>query len=184
MNALEANLLRYVVRYGEHLLFNDETKKAGQPDLTVTQFVCQELKADDIALENALLRTMLAEAEKRVTEPGFRAERFFLNHPDARISMAAASMISDPYELSKMHSKYKPVTNESSRLDELLPRVLLELKNGVLVSIIHDTEGKLKAAAQTGDNAGVAELSAHLMALQEVQKDLAKNLGDRIVLRH
>ncbi len=184
LDELEANLLRYVVRYGDKNLFVKETIETGLPAMTVAGFVCQELKADRIELENALYGKMLAETEARLSEPGFRPERYFLNHPEPQVSLMAASLISDPYELSKIHSRHQPVSDDSERLDELIPRVLLELKNGILLTIIADTESQLKEAAEAADDSRVISLSAQLMELQEVRKDLAKNLGDRIIVRH
>jgi DNA primase len=184
LDALESNLLRYVVRYGDRPIFTKETQEAGLPDLTVTGFICQELKTDDIVLENPLFNRMLAEAESHLAQPFFKPERHFLNHPDPQVSLAAASMIIDPYELSKIHSRHQPVSDDADRLDEIIPRVLLELKNGILLAIIAETENKLKAAAASRDDAGSSALSAQLMELQDVRKDLAKNLGDRIIVRH
>lgn len=184
LDALEANLLRYVVRYGNQPIFSKETQEAGLPEMTVAGFICQELKTDDIVLENPLYSRMLIEAETHLSEPNFKPERYFLNHPDSQVSLAAASMIIDPYELSKIHSRHQPVSDDAERLDEIIPRVLLELKNGILLAIIAETEQQLKEAAASRDDAGINTLYARLMELQDIRKDLAKNLGDRIIVRH
>ncbi len=184
LDALEANLLRYLVRYGERTIFHKETRETGQPDMTVADFICQELKADEIELENPLYRGMLKDLETHLSEQGFKPERHFLNHPDPQVSLAAASMIIDPYELSRIHSRHQHVSDDAERLDEIIPRVLLELKNGILLAIIAETEQQLKEAAASRDDAGINALSARLMELQDVRKDLAKNLGDRIIVRH
>lgn len=183
LDALEANLLRYLVRYGERPVFTGESREAGLPELTVAGFVCQELKADDIVLENPLYKRMLEEIESHFDNPAFKPERYFLNHPEPQVSLAAASMVFDPYELSKIHSRHQPVSDEADHLDEVIPRVLLELKNGILVAIVSETENKLKEAAAAHDDAAVTALSARLMELQQVRKDLAKTLGDRIIVR-
>jgi len=181
LDQLEENLTRNLIRYGNHLIFKKETIDIGLPSMTVTRFITSELKAEGIELQNPLYRQILEESEANLDNEGFRPERHFLNHPNPRISLVAAGMISDPYELSKIHSRFQVVADDATRLDEIIPRVLLELKNGILQQIILKTEQQLKEASLTKNEAQVIELSAHLKELIEVKKDLAKNLGERIV---
>ncbi|MDP4276969.1 MAG: DNA primase [Bacteroidota bacterium] len=183
MKRLEGNLIRNIIRYGNLPLFKKETIDAGLPAMTVTEFISHELKAESITLENPLYRQILEEAEANIGNKEFKPERHFLNHPDPQISLIAAEMITNPYELSKIYARFQVVVDESDQLDELIPHVVLELKNGILQQIILDIKKKLKVASDTSDDKQVRELSSNLMELQEVKKDIAKHLGERIVVR-
>jgi len=182
LEALEANLIRYIVRFGDHRLFKEETP-GPPPGIGVIDFIQRELNEEQIEFTHPVFATMLTEAIEQSVRPGFKPQRYFVNHPDATISLVAADMLSDPYELSKIHTKYATLPEEAEQLDELVPRALLELRNGVLEEIILETESRLKRAAQEKNDNEVMDLSAQLMALLDVKKDLAKTLGERIIVR-
>jgi len=182
LEALEANLIRYIVRFGDHRLFKEETP-GPPPGIGVIEFIQRELNEEQIEFTHPVFATMLTEAIEQSVRPGFKPQRYFVNHPDATISLVAADMLSDPYELSKIHTKYATLPEEAEQLDELVPRALLELRNGVLEEIILETESRLKRAAQEKNDNEVMDLSAQLMALLDVKKDLAKTLGERIIVR-
>jgi len=182
LEALEANLIRYIVRFGDHRLFKEETP-GPPPGIGVIEFIQRELNEEQIEFTHPVFATMLTEAIEQSVRPGFKPQRYFVNHPDATISLVAADMLSDPYELSKIHTKYATLPEEAEQLDELVPRALLELRNGVLEEIILETESRLKKAAQEKNDNEVMDLSTQLMALLDVKKDLAKTLGERIIVR-
>lgn len=182
LEALEANLIRYIVRFGDHRLFKEETP-GPPPGIGVIDFIQRELNEEQIEFTHPVFATMLTEAIEQSVRPGFKPQRYFVNHPDATISLVAADMLSDPYELSKIHTKYATLPEEAEQLDELVPRALLELRNGVLEEIILETESRLKKAAQEKNDNEVMDLSTQLMALLDVKKDLAKTLGERIIVR-
>ena len=50
---------------------------------------------------------MLDEAAEHCQNEGFMASRYFLAHPDPNISRLAANLISDKYQLSKYHTKFR-----------------------------------------------------------------------------
>lgn len=183
LEMLESNLIRFIVRYGDHRLFKEETP-GNPPGIAVIDFIHKELDEEQIEFTNPIFADIFAEAIELSTRAGFKPQRYFVNHPDATISMIAADMLSDPYELSKIHTKYAALPEEAEQLDELVPRGLLELRNGVLEEIILETESRLKTAAQEKNDNEVMDLSAQLMALLDIKKDLAKNLGERIIVRH
>jgi len=183
LEVLEANLVRYLIRFGDHRLFKEET--AGDPPgIGVIDFIYKELSEEQIEFTHPIYANILAEAVEQAHRPGFKPQRYFVNHPDATVSLIAADMLSDPYELSKIHTKYATLPEEAELLDELVPRALLELRNGVLEEIILETESRLKTAAMDRNDNEVMDLSAQLMALLDVKKDMAKSLGERIIVRH
>ncbi len=67
------------------------------------------------------------EEELQTFESNF-LERYFTTYPDTQISLLAVDLVSDKYQLSKVHTKYQKVETESDRLWELIPRAIYELK--------------------------------------------------------
>lgn len=179
----ESNILKYVIRYGKEQIFKKETAAAGLPEITVTEFFYNELKKENIVFRNPWYQKILEEAEGNIKDPDFKSERHFLNHIEPEISMIAADLITEPYELSKIHSKYQVIQDDKERLNEIIPHVLIDLKYAVLQQAVIETEEKLKIASENNDEEQVRSLSLRLQEALEVKKDLAKYLGERIVVR-
>ena len=108
-------------------------------------------------------------------------ERYFTTYPDTQISLLAVDLVSDKYQLSKVHTKYQKVETESDRLWELIPRAIYELKNAILEQTIKQIQEKIKEATQNKDNEKIIELMEQNVELNQLRTTLAKQIGDRII---
>ena len=180
----EIALLRYVVRYGERVLFDyfDEERQE-QVTMRVAAYIRFDLERDDLTFYTPQFKQMLDEAADRCDEPGFVAQRYFLAHPDPLISQAAASLISEKYQLSKYHSKYRELEQEEDKLDLLVPRDIYAFKEAYILHQIKELQSQIKTAQASGDMEGVMTLMARIAKLNEIKSVLCKELGERIVLR-
>ena len=176
----ERNLLQVLIKYGHLPLFKDEE---AQRDKTVAEYIVEELDCDGLVLENPLHRQMLDECRQHLGEAGFQADRHFLNHPDGRISRLAADLIADKYVLSRVHTRSRALPTDEERLLELVPRLVLELKNSVVLDHIKQKLLEMKAAGEAKDYARIDILMEEIKQLDEVKKQLAKALGERIINR-
>ena len=176
----ERNLLQVLIKYGHLPLFKDEE---AQRDKTVAEYIVEELDCDGLVLENPLHRQMLDECRQHLGEAGFQAERHFLNHPDGRISRLTADLIADKYVLSRVHTRSRALPTDEERLLELVPRLVLELKNSVVLDHIKQKLLEMKAAGEAKDYARIDILMEEIKQLDEVKKQLAKALGERIINR-
>lgn len=180
----EIALLRYVVRYGERVLFDyfDEERQE-QVTMRVAAYIRFDLERDDLTFYTPQFKQMLDEAADRCDEPGFVAQRYFLAHPDPLVSQAAASLISEKYQLSKYHSKYRELEQEEDKLDLLVPRDIYAFKEAYIFHQIKELQSQIKTAQAAGDMEGVMTLMARIAKLNEIKSVLCKELGERIVLR-
>jgi len=185
LDKFEQGLLRYIVRYGERVLYvseNEETK--AQIPVTVAEYIYQDLTQDDLALENPVFKQMLNEVLEKLNQPDFMAERYFLNHPDPEISQLAVKFVSDKYALSKVHSKFQKVEEESERLMELVPYEVLNYKDAILKQQMETLNARIKSAQDNNDFEEMKNLMSELSSLwQESKKIISKHLGERIVLK-
>lgn len=108
-------------------------------------------------------------------------ERYFTTHPDSSISMLAVDLVSEKYQLSKVHTKFQKVELEADRLWELIPRAIYELKNAILEQSIKRIQEQIKEASRNKDNQRIVELIEQNVELNRVRTALAKQIGDRIV---
>ncbi|HBK32894.1 MAG TPA: DNA primase [Porphyromonadaceae bacterium] len=196
----EYEILRYVVRYGElpvYRKYEKRKRKEGRHVLEedvlveegplVTEFVRYDLERDHIPFSNELYRRMFEEAVEGLEDEHFVPGRYFLSHPDPAVNKLASDLMSDRYQLSKIHAKSigEEIDAKDSRLLEenslnfLVPRATTELKNAYILEKIKKIQHEMKTASP--DDALV--LIAELKQMQEIKKILSKELGERIILK-
>lgn len=179
----ERNILKQVLRHGALKLCEELKEDGSTRDVTVTEFVLANLYSDEIEIHNPLLKRMLDEAAEEYQKPGYNPERHFLNHREQEISMMAADLVSEPYELSKYHSRFQKLEVDADKLDEIIPRVLEDLKYAIVNNDVQLLEAALKKAQRDKDDTEVGRLSMELFRLQQTRRELSKRLGERIIVR-
>ena len=178
----ERPIARYVVRYGERIIFDYDDEETGQPvQMRLAEYVQFDLSRDEIEIENPLYRQLVEEAAAHCKEEGFSASRYFLSHPDLKISMLAANLESDKYHLSNYHSRFQTIEQESDRLDYNVPQMLYALKEAHIQQEIKDMQKLLKEAQAEGSMERIMELMRQLSLLNDIRRQLCKQLGERIV---
>lgn len=180
----ELMILRYVVRYGEQVLFSEQvqTEQGEQTvETKIIEFICNDLETDNLYLHDPLYALVLAEAKMRVQDASFIAERFFLNHPNPEISRLALNLVTDKYTLCK--SQYDQLEKETDRLHDLVPRAVYEFKNKILLQMIKEKILEMKTAHELKNTTRVDELMLEISNLNHVKAALAKTLGERIIIR-
>ena len=99
--AFEIALLRYVVRYGERVLYDyvdEETKE--RIVMRVAEFIRDDLERDDLSFYTPIFKQMLDEAANRCGEETFIAHRYFLSHPDPLVSRVAIPVEQISFQVS------------------------------------------------------------------------------------
>ena len=197
----ERQLIHYIIRYGMNPIYRRferekrrEGKKAIEVDVLVEEgplvihFIKYDLERDHIEFTHPLYRQVFEEAVEKSGETDFVPDKYFLYHPDPKISELASEMMTDKYRLSKIHAKLlSENTNdkdscliEENSLETLVPRATTELKNAYVLQKIE----RIKKAMQTADSDQMVTLLQELRQLQNIKKELAKILGERIILKY
>lgn len=178
----ERLILQIVVRYGERVMCNVPDEEGKEIPVTVIEFVVADLQQDDLAFHNPLHRRMLAEAAEHLHDDGFRAEHYFVAHPDPVISRLSTELISDRYQLSKYHYKNQKIVTDEERLYELVPLLTTNFKYAIVGEELKHMMRALQDPAVAHDEAQCNALMKRYSELREVQSLMAKRLGDRVVL--
>jgi len=180
----ERSLLRYIVRYGERILYeedNEETKE--HIIIRIAEYINAELQKDELDFYNPLFRTMLREAVDGCKRDGFVASKYFLSNMDANVSRLAADLIDDKYMLSKYHSKYKKIETEEDLLEYNVVRELFAFKDAYIRDKIKQMQNTIKKAQSENNMDEVFARMKELGKLNAIKNVLSKELGERIVLR-
>lgn len=133
--------------------------------------------------EKMLIEAIDTEHFKRLDS---HTEMFFVRRlassPDDELRNVVTDMASSKHKLSKVHSKYSHVESEKDRLDELLPRAIYALKDAMLQCEIRSKHEQLRELSKSGDINEVTRLLTEIANLDNLRRDYAQKLGDRVVL--
>ena len=180
----ELTLLKYIVRYGEQILFDYVDEETNEHIvMRVAEYIRYDLERDDLTFYTPIIKSMLDEAADKCKTEGFIASRYFLAHPDPNVSRLAANLISEKYQLNKYHSKYRELEQEQDKLDQLVTREIYAMKDAYILRQIKETQLGIKEAHAQGNEEKVFELMKQLTRLNEIKNVLSKELGERIVLK-
>lgn len=180
----ELALMRYVVRYGERILYDYVDEDTDEHIiLRVADYILFDLERDELGFHTPLFKEMLSEAAEHCKTEGFIAHRYFLSHPNQTISRLAANLMGDKYQLSKYHTKYRELELEEDHLNQYVLRDIYGLKDAYIMQQIKGLQLKLKEIQHSGDMEQAMELIKQLTRLNEIKSVLSKELGERIVLK-
>lgn len=105
-------LIQNIIRHGEETIFEGlETEDGKTVNLSVAQFVDYDLAQDGLCFTNEMYNRILAEAVEHNNDEGFKAETYFMHHPDIQISSLAGDLAINRYQLSRsLEMQHKPET--------------------------------------------------------------------------
>lgn len=157
----------------------DERWKTGTEEIRRTAVSLDQITQK----EKMLIEAIDEEHYSRLDE---HTERFFIRRltssPDDELRHEVTEMASSKHKLSKVHSKYAHVESERERLEELLPRAIYALKDAMLQCDIRRKRDQLKQISATGDMEAIKQIMIELASLDNLRRDYAQKLGDRVVL--
>ena len=179
----ERLIIQMIVRYGEKVMCNLTDEEGNEVPVAVVEYVINDLKEDELAFHNPLHRRILSEASEHIHDQEFASERFFVAHPDPKISTIATELASDRYQLSKYHSKTQKLVTDEERLYEMVPMLMINFKNAIVAEELKHIMYALQDPSIANDNAQCDAVMQRYKEMKEIQNLMAKRLGDRVVLR-
>ena len=148
----ERMLVRYLLLFGNVELYEDSQEDVTR-SVSVGEYIIKELAEDELELFDPEWLVIQKEYGLHYRSPGFIPAKYFIGHPDPRISGRVADVLSEPYELSRMWSqKESYVPREELLLAELLPKVVDNYKMRRVELMVREADGKI-LELQTAGNA-------------------------------
>lgn len=105
-------------------------------------------------------------------------ERRLCSHPDDRVREMSTRLVTEPYQLSKIHTQFAHVPTDFERLPVLVPAALNNWKFATVKGKIDAIKQQLRHAS------GYQEIKSLLQQQQNLQRELAelaKLVGERVV---
>lgn len=174
---VEYMLIQSVVRNGEKIIFdNVETDDGGTTTLNVAQYISYDLSTDNLTFSVPIYNKILEEAVEHSSDPDFKAEDFFMKHPDIEISKIATEMSTDRFQLRK---GAKLRTGE-----EVLREQIIHLVLDFRMDFVKEKLKKLQIeiAKCNGDNERLTSLIKEYQEAQTIRNAIAKELGSEIIV--
>ena len=195
--ACELQLIQLVIRYGQLPTIAQQTevetpwsaaKKTQTTEIIadsplVAPYILEELSNDDIHLQVDKHQQILEEAAQHTLEnpETFNSRDYFITHPDQEINRLAAELADDRYPLSIEQQKaYVP---EEKRLVDIVPRVINDYKHAILGVQKEEVLLALRQPELQQQPEKMNELLKQLIEINELEKQFAKVLGDRVLVR-
>lgn len=165
-----------VVKYGERIILrNVDNGEGGTMNVSVAQFIKLNLDADDLRLESDNIWKILNEAAEHAEEKDWKAESYFLQHKDIEISRLAQQLSTDKVQLSeRLQMNYS-----DEELYEKTQHVLLDFRMKYVTDHLRNLEIQIKQNAN--NPAKTQELMQEYMEMKQIQKELAKAIGIKVV---
>ena len=174
---LERMMMTLITRYGEQLIHGENGD--GTPSKTsLAEYVQGDLEYDGITLRSPLYAKMLSLVCQHAHDEGFVASKFLINNQDEDISREAADLISDRYQLSKGNQMAQ--TEEELKV-AYLTRLLLDYKNAIIEEEMKECNADLTRPEVKSDIELTLKTMRRIKELGDIQRQLAKMLGDRVV---
>lgn len=195
--ACECQLVQLVIRYAQYPIIVKEKEEEGcwgikkspqnnepeEESPLVAPYISNELKTENIQLQFAKHQQILDEAAQETLEhpDTFNSRNYFIIHPDPDINRLAADLADDRYPLSTEQQKaYIP---EEKRLIDLVPRIINDYKHAILGVQKEEVLQALRQPELMQQPERMKELFEQLMEINEIEKEFAKVLGDRVLVR-
>ena len=173
---MERLLIQSVVRDGEKVIFKDvETEDGQKINLTVAQYVSYDMGLDQLSFHDPRYNQILEEAVAHSGEEGFKAESYFMQHPDVNISALAVDLAIDRHQLGRGFQ----LKEREGGLKQHVLHLVLDLRLDIIVKRMERIQKQLREAGS--DMKRVAPLMDEFREAQQLRDALARQLGNNLV---
>jgi len=176
----ERLLSQLIVRYGGKVMCTFQNEEGQEQDMTVGQFIVGSLQNDGLEFRHPVYKRFVELMAQHIEDKDFNAEKFFMSHPETFVSLTAASLMEERYQLSAIFQDSKPV-EDGQRLLQLTRHIMADYQMEVLRLEIKDVEKQMQDPAITESPDKLMELQRHYQQLLQARTELSRVLGDRVV---
>ena len=181
----EKEILRLLLNYSKKVLFtiagSDEN---AEESINTASYICRELEGE-IEIKTPQYKIIFDEFKEQLYNGNLLDSTHFINHPNHIISTAAADLLSEGHQISKMWSKKGTYINtEEDNLKSVIDNAISGYKYELVLNILNDIEKELKELSNLPDmEEKLNELYEKYMLYTQFKIEISKSLGERIILR-
>ncbi len=176
-STVERLIIQNIIRHGDEVIFSDlEADDGSTVSLNVAQYVDYDLSQDNLSFSTPLYNKILREAVEHSDDKDFKADRYFMQHPDPEISQLASMLGIDNHQLSRSFER-----QESERdLRQRMQHLILDFRMDIVNQHMKEVQRQLKDAGS--DMELVRELMEEYKQTQELRNALARQRGSDVIV--
>ena len=144
--------------------------------LNVAQYIDFDLGQDQLSFSTPLYNKILREAVEHSEDADFKADRYFMQHPDPEISQLAATLGIDSHQLSRSFERQESENDLRQRIQHLI----LDFRMDIVNQHMKEVQRQLKDAGT--DMNRVRELMEEYKQTQELRNALARRRGSDVIV--
>ncbi len=197
----ERNILHYIVRNGSEILFSEETE-TGTQFITVDEFIIESL--EELINDNGnIFHNPLHQKFEQIlfnNTPDMLTPNYFTNNIDPEISQLSADLLSEKYQLSRMHTKQYDYIGDPNNEAEIkehkakmermhkeklatnLQTVIGEYKAEIIKQKEREIDQAIVAAQGSGDFDKIRDLLKSKQEILAIKKAIASAIGGRVII--
>ena len=172
----ERLLSQLIVRYGGRVMCNYHDEDGQDKEMTVGQFIVGSLQNDSLEFRHPVYKRFVEIMADHLDDKDFNTQKFFMSHPETFVSLTAASLMEERYQLSGLFKDNMP-TEDETHLFKLTSHIMADYQMEVVRLEIKKTEKEIQEA--TPDT--LASLQTRYQQLLAARAELSKTLGERVI---
>lgn len=172
----ERLLSQLIVRYGGKVMCKYQDEEGRDQDITVGQFIVGSLQNDGLEFRHPVYKRFVEIMAEHLEEKDFNTEKFFMSHPETFVSLTAASLMEERYQLSKLFKDNMP-TDDEAHLLKLTRHIMADYQMEVVRLEIKKTEKEIQEASSDT----LASLQTRYQQLLAARAELSRTLGERVI---
>ena len=176
-STVERLIIQNIIRHGDEIIFSDlEAEDGSTVSFNVAQYVDYDLSQDNLSFSTPLYNKILREAVEHSDDKDFKADRYFMQHPDPEISQLALMLGIDSHQLSRSFER-----QESERdLRQRMQHLILDFRMDIVNQHMKEVQRLLKEAGS--DMERIRELMEEYKQTQELRNALARQRGSDVIV--
>ena len=175
---VERLLVQNIIQHGDEVIFeNLETEDGSTVNLNVAQYIDFDLGSDGLKFSDERFNRILREAVEHSGNPGFKAEQYFMQHPDPEISRLAAQLGIADHQLSRI---FEMKQSEGS-LRQRIQHLILDFRMDIVNQHLKDIQRELREI-KASHRERMKELMDDFKDTQELRNALARQRGSDVIV--
>ena len=172
----ERLLSQLIVRYGGRVMCKYQDEDGQDQEMTVGQFIVGSLQNDSLEFRHPVYKRFVEIMAEHLDEKDFNTQKFFMSHPETFVSLTAASLMEERYQLSGLFKDNMP-TEDETHLFKLTSHIMADYQMEVVRLEIKKTEKEIQEASSDT----LASLQSRYQQLLQARSELSKTLGERVI---
>ena len=173
----ERELVKLLLMYGQDTINDERIDEEGQKiyeQVTVAQFIIDDLKMDGFLFTNAVNRKVFDIFDQAIDKGHIPDDQFFISHEDETIAQLAVDLLSTPYKLDQWDKFSIFVKREENNLRATVLSSLYRYKDLIIEERRKVVEEELKVTEDMDDQ---LILLKRKKDLDDIRKQINKELG-------